>query len=98
MTNQERKYSQFLIDITEKTIDFIKNAYLSGGGFNVENSQIQDEDQTGLIENNNIFENVDSDKIEVIDYADLQPQKLTINKTLFYVIGAIIIYNLLKRK
>lgn len=94
MTNQERKYSQFLIDITEKTIDFIKNAYFSGGGFNVENSQIQDEDQTGLIENNNIFENVDNTKVELVDYND--KYNFASNKTLLYIAGAIILLSILR--
>ena len=46
----------------------------------------------------NTFENVDNSKVELVEYNKSSGFDFTSNKTLLYIAGAIIIWQLLKRK
>lgn len=91
MKDYEIRYSKFLADMTEQIANFIQYAYRSGN-YDIQN---QTEVETEIVDTNNTFENVDNAKVELVEYNEQQPK---INKTLLYVAGAIIIWQLLKRK
>lgn len=55
---------------------------------------ITDDQQTNdLVVECDTFENVDNNKVELVDFQE-EPK---INKTLLYILGAIIIYNLVRK-
>lgn len=93
MTTYELKFSNLLIELTEHITDFIKTAYYKDNEFYVK--QNQEEVETESIDFNNTFENVDNSKIELVEYGQQSP---SINKTLLWVIGGIILYNLIRGK
>lgn len=93
MTTYELKFSNLLTELTEHITEFIKTAYYKDNEFYVK--QNQEEVETESIDFNNTFENVDNSKIELVEYGQKSP---SINKTLLWVIGGIILYNLLRGK
>lgn len=93
MTNYELHYSKFLADISEKVADFIQKAYLSGNI--IYDKKVEEETKTETFDNISDFENVDNSKIELVEYGQQSP---SINKTLLWVIGGIILYNLIRGK
>lgn len=94
MTNYELKYSRLLADISEQVANFIQLAYYSGN-YDTENKK---EVETEVVDTNNTFENVDNSKVELVEYNKSSGFDFTSNKTLLYIAGAIIIWQLLKRK
>lgn len=97
MTTYELKFSNLLTELTEHITDFIKTAYSKDNDFYVKQNQeeVQEEIQKETLEDNSNFENVDNSKIELIEYGQQSP---SINKTLLWVIGGIILYNLIRGK
>lgn len=93
MTTYELKFSNLLTELTEHITDFIKTAYYKDNEFYVKKNQ--EEVETESIDFNNTFENVDNSKIELVEYGQQSP---SINKTLLWVIGGIILYNLIRGK
>lgn len=93
MTNYELHYSKFLADLSEKVADFIQKAYLSGNI--IYDKKVEEETKTETFDNVSNFENVDNDKVELIDYGS---NNVSTNKTLLFIIGAIILYSLLRGK
>lgn len=92
MTNYELHYSKFLADLSEKVADFIQKTYISG---NIIYDKKVEENKTENFDNISDFENVDNSKIELVEYGQQSP---SINKTLLWVIGGIILYNLIRGK
>lgn len=102
MTNYELEYSKFLADISQKVAEFIRNGYLYENINNksVYDEQTQKEVETQNIDTNNIFENVDNTKVNLIEYVpetQYNISEILKNKTLWYVLGAIFLYKLLKK-
>ena len=83
MTNYELHYSKFLADLSEKVADFIQKAYLSGNI--IYDKKAEEENKT---------ENFDNNKVEFVDYNNTTSN----NKPLLFIIGAIILYSLLRGK
>lgn len=96
MNNFELKYSQFLLDISQQVSDFVKNTYFYE---NIDKNNVYNEQtvQEQEIPDNNIFSNVDNSKVELVDYNNVGIENKN-NKTLLYVIGAIIVWSLLRGK
>ena len=92
MTNYELHYSKFLADISEKVADFIQKAYLSGNI--IYDKKVEEETKTENFDNIGDFENVDNNKVEFVDYNNPTSN----NKPLLFIIGAIILYSLLRGK
>lgn len=92
MTNYELHYSKFLADISEKVADFIQKAYLSGNI--IYDKKVEEENKTENFDNISDFENVDNNKVEFVDYNNSTSN----NKPLLFIIGAIILYSLLRGK
>ena len=89
MTKYELDYSQFLADITQQILEFIKNNY------NVKFIE-EKKEQVVKQEPQNEFVNVDNDKVELVEYYNNSQTKP--NKTILYIVGAIIAYSLLRGK
>lgn len=92
MTNYELHYSKFLADLSEKVADFIQKAYLSGNI--IYDKKVEEENKTENFDNISDFENVDNNKVEFVDYNNTASN----NKPLLFIIGAIILYGLLRGK
>lgn len=98
MTQYELQYSKFLADISQKVVDFIKNNYPIE---NINKNSVYNE----VTENNeskteNDVYDIDNTKVELIDYVpeqDFNIKDLLKNKTLWYIIGAIFLYKLLRK-
>lgn len=95
MNNYELSYSKFLADISEQIARFIKNAYLPEN--TIYDTKDKKEIETENIDTNNTFENVDNTKVELVDYKNTD-NIFSDNKTLLYIVGAIIIWSLLRGK
>ena len=101
MNKYEIEYSKFLSDISQKVAEFIKNAYytqdINKNSVYFEKSQNNNlpaiTEQTQEIIDNETFTNVDMDKVEFVDF-----NKNKTNKTILYIIGVIVLYNLLRGK
>ena len=92
MTNYELHYSKFLADLSEKVADFIQKTYISGNI--IYDKKVEEENKTENFDNISDFENVDNNKVEFVDYNNPTSN----NKTLLFIIGAIILYSLLRGK
>lgn len=92
MTNYELHYSKFLADLSEKVADFIQKAYLSGNI--IYDKKVEEKIETENFDNISDFENVDNNKVEFVDYNNPTSN----NKPLLFIIGAIILYSLLRGK
>lgn len=104
MKDYELKYSQFLADISSKVADFIKNnyffenisknsVYTNQEPINVKQEDVIETQEPEIVNDIDTFENVDNDKVELVDFNQSKKD----NKVLLYVIGAIILYSLLRR-
>lgn len=92
MTNYELHYSKFLADLSEKVADFIQKTYISGNI--IYDKKVEEENKTENFDNISDFENVDNNKVEFVDYNNTTSN----NKPLLFIIGAIILYSLLRGK
>lgn len=90
MKDYEIAYSRFLADITQNIAEFITYAYANNMNMTQDNS-IEEP-----IVDNNVYDNVDNSKVELIDYSQLQQPTNT--KTILLIVGAIILLNLLRGK
>lgn len=103
MNGYELKYSKFLADITSQVAEFIKNSYFSGDinkncVYN-EKSEIVDVPTQTVENSDNQLDNVDLNKVEFIEFQqENEFKQLLKNKTLWYILGAVFIYNLLRKK
>lgn len=88
MKDYEIAYSRFLADITQNIAQFITYAYA--------NNMTQDNSIEEPIVDNNVYDNVDNSKVELIDYSQLQQPTNT--KTILLIVGAIILLNLIRGK
>lgn len=100
MKRYELEYSKFLADISQNVLEFIKNNYFIDdiNKNNVYYEKNQKEIETQNFNTNNTFENVDNSKVKLVEYNKSSGFDFTSKKTLLYIVGAIIIWQLLKRR
>lgn len=100
MNKYELEYSKFLADISQKVSDFIKSNYFYED-IN-KNSVYSSVPETEEIQTDTVneFTNVDNKKVELVEYVpetQYNIPEILKNKKLWYVIGAIFLYKLLKK-
>ncbi len=95
MDKKELAYSKMLVDMTKSVVEHLNQDKPTGSS---NDTEIEEKNETEVAENSYPIEMVDTDKIEFIDYNELQKPKLSVTKFLIFVAGAIILYKILRGK